>query len=300
MAWKAPRREKLLIYGGFKTGKSFCYVGIMHFAQLTKTDSRFFIIDNDNAAEAIGLYPGGTYEELLGDVVKRAKGRVEFESAVIWTPRTFDEYGAIVDEIESDAEPQDWVVLDMASNLWGTMPDWWISKVYGDDPWDYYARTRKAVEDNEEGAKDRNFGGLPGGAWEYVGKAYRSLERRLTTYASCHLIAIASETEIQERFDKSGELRKKYASTSGFAPKVEKDLPHRVHTVMRMTKTLSGRDVERSLTLMGDRDREGRWAELAPKTLSIPVTNVDTEEGEMPKFAFDYLVKVGGWKLAGG
>lgn len=302
MAWKAPRREKLLVYGGFKTGKSFCYVGIMHFAQLTRTDSRFFIIDNDNASEGIGLYPGGTYEAVLGDVVKREpkKNRVEYETSVIWTPRSFDEYGAIVDEIESDAEPQDWIVLDMASNVWGGMPDWWISNVYGENTWDYYARTRKAVEDNEEGAKDRNFGGLSGGAWEYVGKAYRSLENRLTKFGPCHIIALATETEIQERFDKSGEMRKRYAYTSGFAPKVEKDMPHRVHTVMRMTKTLSGRDIERSLTLMGDRDREGKWAELAPKTLSIPVTNVNTEEGEMPKFAFDYLVKVGGWKLAGG
>lgn len=300
MAWKAARREKILVYGGYKVGKSLAYVGLMHFAQLTRTDSHFYIIDNDNSSEAIGLYEGGTYGELLGDEIKRAKdgSKVEYENATIWVPRSFDDYGVIANTVEENASPQDWIVLDMASNVWNQMPDWWISRVYGDDPWEYYARTRKAVEDNEEGAKDRNFGGLSGGAWEYVGKAYRSWERKLTTNGPCHIFVLAAETEIQERYDKSGEQRRKYASTSGFAPKVEKDMPHRVHTVMRMTKTMGGKSVERSLTLMGDRDREGKWAEMAPKTLTIPITNV--EEGQMPKFAFDYLVKVGGWKLAGG
>lgn len=303
MAWKPSRREKILIYGGYKAGKSLTYVGLMAFAQLTKTPSHFFIIDNDNASEAIGLYPGGTYGELLGDTIHQAKDQSysRYENATVWVPRSFDDYTKIVDEIDEKAEPQDWIALDMASNVWGQMPDWWISKVYGDNPWDYYVRTRKAVEDNEEGSKDRNFGGLSGGAWEYVGKSYRSWERRITTNGPCHILALASETEIQERFDKSGEQARKFATTSGFAPKVEKDMPHRVHTVMRMTKSM-GRDgrtvIERNLTLMGDRDREGKWAELAPKTLTIPVATV--EQGQMPRFAFDYLVKVGGWKLGGG
>jgi hypothetical protein len=297
MAWQASRREKLLIYGGYKVGKSLTYVGLMDFARMTKTDSHFFIIDNDNSCEAIGLYPGGTYGELLGKTIKVADDQSykRFSQATIWIPRSFDAYGAIVDEIDQRARPQDWNVLDMASNVWGQMPDWWINNVYGDTSWGYYARVRKGIENEDKEAMGRGFGGQSGVDWEYIGKSYRAWERRITTNSPCHHISLSSETEIQERYDKSGEQAKKYASTSGFAPKTEKDMSHRVHTIMRMTKAF-GRDgktvIERDLTLLGDRDREERWAELAPKTLTIPVS-------KGPRFAWDYLVKFG-WKPGGG
>lgn len=304
MAWKSSRREKILIYGGAKSGKSSNYIGLIDFAQKTKTDSHFFIIDNDNASEAIGLYPDGSYGFLLGDVDKRERdgSYTRYSNDIeVWVPRSFDDYGKITEQILERAKPEDWIVLDMISNVWSTMPDWWIKNVYGDDPWDYYKKIRKALADEEEGANDSRFGGLSGGAWEYVGKAYRSLERNLTTYGPCHIMLLATEKEIQARFDKSGEKAAQFAAVSGFQPGSEKDLIHRVHTIMRQTKTV-GRDgkkvTERNLTMFGDRDREHKWDELTGRSLTLPITLV--EHGTAPRFAWDYLIKVGGWKPVGG
>ena len=299
MAWQASRKERILIFGGPKVGKSFTYIGLMKFARQTKTDSHFFIVDNDNATEGIGLYPGGTYGDLLGDEIDVSYDeetdveRREYEHATIWVPELFYGYPAIRDEIKERGRPNDWTVIDMISNTWEIMPDWYIEQVYGENTWDYFAKTQKAIEEGDSGAGSRNFGGLPGDAWQLIGKEYRRWEKPLTLHSRGHVIAFAAETEIQAHHDKSGARRKEWESTSAVMPKGEKNLAHRFHTIVRMQKSVTGKKIERDLTVHGDRDRMDGWVEKGGRGLTIPV-----KEG--PKFAFDYLVKMGGWKPSGG
>lgn len=297
MAWKPSRQERILLYGGYKVGKSYTYIGLMDLALRTKTDSHFWIIDNDNATEGIGLYESGTYGELLGEQTDEdySNGvKKEFERATIWIPESFDDYQYINPEIRKRVKRQDWIVIDMLSNVWEGMPDWWIENVYEDNTWSYYADVRRAIESDEAGAGERNFGGQKGVDWQYLGKQYRKWEKPLTLNAPCHVIAYSSETEIQERYDKSGEQRAQYKSTSGFAPKVEKGAGHRFHSVARIRKQV-GKDgktvTSRRMTVVGDRDRMDKWEELKGLTLEL---------SQGPRFGFDYLVKMSGWKLAGG
>lgn len=300
MAWVPARRERILIYGSAKVGKSTTYISLMRFARMTKTDSHFHIIDNDNASEAIGLYPGGTYGELLGELVDEtfddSYTRLEYEHATIHIPETFEVYGPIADEIRKRANQQDWIVVDMLSNLWEIMPDWWIQSVYEENTWEYYAKVRQAIEAEEEGSGDRGFGGHSGVDWQFIGKEYRRWEKKITLYAPCHVIAYGAETEIQARHDKSGEKRSQFQMTSSFAPKTEKGAIHRFHTIARMQKRMApgGKTVkERSLTFLGDRDREGIIEEQLGRGNTLVLS-------EGPKFATDYLVKLAGWKMAGG
>src|SRR3990172_9574760 len=120
MAWVASRRERILLFGGAKVGKSFTYIALMYFARMTKTSSHFWIIDNDTATEAIGLYPGGTHGHLLGDQVdieevSKDLTKLSYENATIWIPERFDPYNDIADEIRERAEPEDWISIDMLS-----------------------------------------------------------------------------------------------------------------------------------------------------------------------------------------
>lgn len=315
MAFLAPRKERVLIYGPAKAGKSFTYIGLMDFAKKTKTDSHFWIIDNDNATDGMGLFPGGPYSDLLGDEIgelelpwkaERAWGDdegaalgQEYENATIWVPETFDDYNPIAAHIRKSAKPNDFVIIDMLSNVWEMMPDWWIENVYGDNTWDYYAKVRAQIENPEldDDDKDRSFGGHSGVDWKFIGKVYRKWEKSLTTFSKCHTFVYSSESEIQSFFDKTGEKRAQYAIASGYAPKTEKGLPHRVHSYMRLTRRL-GKDgkttVGRDLTVVGDRGgREEVWKEKYGRSMTM-------ELSEGPKFAWDYLVKVGGWKPAGG
>lgn len=300
MPWNPSRRERILIYGGAKVGKSTTYISLMKFAKLTKTDAYFHIIDNDNASEAIGLYPGGTYGDLLGDLVDEDfednMTRLEYENATIYIPESFDPYNDIADEIRQRAQPQDWIIIDMLSNLWEIMPDWWVGNVYGENTWEYYAQVRAAIEADEEGSGERGFGGHSGVDWQYIGKMYRAWEKKITLYAPCHVIAYSAETEIQAHHDKSGERRAQFQITSSFAPKTEKGAIHRFHTIARMQKRLSpdGKTVkERSLTFLGDRDRENVIEEELGRGNTLVLS-------EGPKFATDYLVKLAGWRMTGG
>lgn len=299
MAWKPSRRERILLYGGAKAGKSTTYISLMKFARLTKTPSYFHIIDNDNAAEAIGLYPGGTYGELLGDVVDEDYGenltRLEYEHATIYIPEHFDAYNPIADEIKKKATPQDWVVIDMLSNLWEIMPDWWIENVYGQNSWEYYAAVRQAIEAEEDGAGERGFGGHSGVDWQFIGKTYRKWEKRLTLYAPCHVIAYGAETEIQPHHDKSGEKRAQYSMVGAHAPKTEKGAVHRFHTIGRVAKKVKpdGSTRERSITFVGDRDREDLISEKLGRGMTLVLS-------DGPKFYKDYLIDIAGWKMTGG
>jgi len=300
MAWQPSRRERILLYGSAKVGKSFTYIALMYFAKMTKTPSHFWIIDNDNATEAIGLYPGGTHEALLGEQVdeKFEEGltKLSYEKATIWIPEKFQVYHEIADEIRAKAQPQDWISIDMLSNLWEIMPDWWIGEVYGENSWEYYAAVRKAIEAEESGSGERGFGGHSGVDWQYIGKVYRAWEKRITLYAPCHVIAYGAETEIQAHHDKSGERRAQYAITAAHAPKTEKGVIHRFHTVGRVQKRIApdGKTVkERSITFVGDRDREAILDEKLGRGQTLVLS-------DGPKFGTDYLVKIAGWKMAGG
>lgn len=295
MPWVPSRQERILVYGGYKAGKTYDWLSIMQLAMKTNTQSHFWIIDNDHQAEASGLGPNGSLAHLL-------------DMATIWTPTDFSEYKEITAEILAKADCQDWIVVDMISNVWEQMPSWWMTNVYGEDEWSYWVSVRKEILEAQSRDKgsEKQFGGTAGVDWQFIGKAYRGWEKKISLEAQCHVFACSSEAEIDERFDKSGQQRQNYAMTNGVAPKVEKGVGHRFHTIMRQVKTV-GRDGKtartRELTVVGDRDREAKWAEKFGRSMTMELTLVDElAVAPIPRlgFAWDYLIKLGGWKAVGG
>lgn len=291
MAWKPTRQERILLWAGAGVGKTYAELGIMKFAALTRTDNHFWIIDNDNQMEASGLVEGGEFEDLV-------------ERSTVWVPESFDEYDDITNEIKTNAGPQDWIFIDMLSNVYQSLPDWWVENVYGENPHTYWGAVRKEIVEaqqqadmkGERGGHEKQFGGTSGVDWQYIGKQYRAWEKRLSIFAPCHVMAVCGEQEIEERYDVSGARRAQFAATNAVAPKGEKDAVHRFHTTMRMQRQV-GRDGKttkaRSITVHKDRGRMAKWDEMGGRGRTI-------ELAEGPKFAFDYLIKVGGWKMAGG
>lgn len=298
MPWQSSRRERIMVFGGYKSGKTYAYLSIMQLAEKTNTNSHFWIIDNDNQAEASGLGENGSFKHLL-------------HRATIWTPTDFSEYRDITADIIANAGPEDWIIIDMLSNVWEQMPSWWMNNVYGEDEFTYWVQVRREIIAAEEAGKrghEKQFGGTAGVDWQMIGKAYRGWEKRISLGAPCHVYVTSNEAEIDERFDKSGQQRQQYAVTNAVGPKTEKGVGHRFHTIMRMAK-LIGRDGKtaktRELTVVGDRDREAKWAEKFGRAMTMEMTDVGTPEqfakAPIPKlgFAFDYLFKLGGWRLGG-
>lgn len=279
-----PFEERILGYGGHSSGKTTAWMGIADLALKTKSDAHFWVIDNDNATARLIKNPRGSFHQLEANTT-------------IWVPKSFDEYEGITEQILNEAQPNDWIVPDMLSNVWEGMPDWWHENVYGESSWDYWIATRKeilaAVAEGDKG-HERQFGGTAGVDWQYIGKVYRSWEKSLSINAPCHLFATSAESEIQARFDKTGEQAARYAIAAGWAPKVEKGAPHRFHTILRFRSITEGQGMKkaitRKITMVKDRDREETWEEIGGRGLSIELSNG-------PRFALDYLVKVAGWSL---
>lgn len=278
--------ERILGYGGNSAGKTTAWMGIADLSLKTKSPAHFYVIDNDNATARLIENPVGSFHHLKANTT-------------IWVPKSFDEYEGITEQILNDVTPDDWAVLDMLSNVWEGMPDWWHTNVYGESSWDYWVTTRKeilaAAADGDKG-HERQFGGTAGVDWQYIGKVYRSWEKEFTVNAPCHVFATAAETEIQARFDKTGEQTARYAITGGFAPKVEKGAPHRFHTIMRFRNITEGQGmrkaITRKVTMVKDRDREDIWEEIGGRGLTM-------ELNDGPKFALDYLKRIAGWSLSG-
>jgi len=173
------------------------------------------------------------------------------------------------------------------------MSDWWISHVFEEDPVAYWVTVRKdIITAKEQGKGDpREFGGQAGPDWAYITKTYLAWEYPLTIDADCHVLATAAESEIQERYDTTGEQRARFKSTNFMAPRGQKLMVHRFHTVLRMSRTVSFKETTREMTKHKDRVPQELWEEIGGRGLTVPLS-------VGPKFGMDYLKKVAKWSLS--
>ena len=270
--------ERILLFGSPGSGKSYAWLSILQMYERTNTEGRFWIIDNDRGASRMMV----GFPELM-------------ERCRIWTPSSFDDYRPINEEIKEKAVEGDWIIIDMLSNVWSMLPGWWIENAYQDNQWDYWVEARrqlKAAEETDTKA-EKSFDGQSNVDWNYIKKAYNGWEKAITLNAPCHVMALAAEKEVVSYFDKSGEKQAHYAKTNNMSPEGEKHAPHRFHTEMRIAKRAgkrAGSVASREITMVKDRGREHIWEERGGRGLTL-------ELSEGPKFAMDYLKRVGGWKI---
>lgn len=289
MPFKPPEgaaRERLLIYGGPKVGKSWLWLQIARMYKRTKTEGRIIVLDNDR-----------TGRRMVGP---RSENADLAEYVEIYEVDDFDEYEEVTAQAMSDLYPEDWVVVDMASNVWDKLPEWWMRNVYGDSSANYWTQVRREIlaAEAEHKGHEKQFGGTSGVDWQFLKRVYMPWETKITMKAPCHIMMICEETQVQERFDKSGQKRAQFATTSGAMPKGQNSLPHRVDTMLRVTKRVhpSGKGVlSRDLTMAGDRDREHIWEEVTGRGLTLELDPKD-------KVAFpkEYLQGIAGWKVVKG
>ncbi len=272
-------RERILLYGAPGAGKTYAWLGVADLSQKTKSPAHFHVIDTDRAALRMMRGPTAEFAHL--------------DNVTIYQARDIEQATEASDKILANVGKEDWIVIDMLSNVWDSMSNWWIAKVFDESPVDYWATTRKRILASKEKGKgdSKEFGGQDSLDWQYITKAYLSWELPITIDAPCHVFATAAETEIQARFDKDGEKRARYISTNFQAPRGQKLTEHRFHTVLRITSLTSIKETTRELTMHKDRVPESVWQEFEGRGLSMPLRSG-------PKFALDYLKGVQLWSLS--
>lgn len=288
MAFRPPdtarARERLLIYGGEKVGKSSCWLDIARLAAMTRSPAKFYVLDTDFAVEAsLEAFP-------------------EIEDRVIYrTPDTWADIKRDSHELLGLVKPDDFLVIDLIDVAWSAVQEWWVDEVNDSTLDDYFAMVRRLQEASrrefesweESGGKgkrprkgtDYDFGGIPTGAWTYITKGYLAWELPLTKRAPCHVIAVAGETSLTSAGRKTEvDDDDSIYTRVGFKPTGQKRMGHRFHTIVRVKRLKKGAGTTPNVTVIEDRRRREKGA-------------VTLSEGKMEGFAKKVLMDKWGWRL---
>ncbi len=272
---QTTQREKILVYGSYKVGKSSLWLDILQASYEAGLKIHFYLIDTDRAYSKMA-------EEM--DIDYETEGYL-----TVYLPNNFTELMEASMEIRDLASKGDWVIIDMLNYAWTETQDYYTEKVYGETPENYFLAMREEVV-AKGGKDDRAFGGHGGTDWNFITKTYKQWEIPLTMKGNWNVFAVTEARKMDDR-DKDPEKAKEYKEVGGHIPVGQKGIGHRFDTVFHMRKRVGG---ERELHMVGDRGREkegGAWAELGTNVITI---------GEYPKgFTRRYLIDIVGWEKNG-
>lgn len=285
MLVQTTRREKILMYGGTKVGKSFSWLDIAEtYYQSGVKDKKFYVIDSDFG---------------IPKMLDEGYGHLQDEGILhLWNPIDFENMMQASREVRKLAGSHDWIIIDMAEQFWTEAQSFYIRGVYGDEPADYFLQMRREVTD--KGGKDpRAYGGQSGTDWGFITKIYKECELPLTMKSLANVFVVTEERKLDSDRGDAPDKIKDYKHVGGMAPVGQKGLGHRLDTVFRATKRTNG---QRQITLVGDRGREEvseyvnshaarAWAEHGKKILNL--------EDPPNAFTQKYLVEIAGWKHDG-
>jgi hypothetical protein len=274
-----PRREKILVSGPQKVGKSSLWLDIIRIAYEKGYKGKFYLVDNDNTWEDyVSEYGAFEDEGLLKvyqpwDLEDALKARTEIVKKI-------KTYGSGSNKI------RDWIILDMLDWFWTEAEVMYINRVHGDEPEDYFLSMRREVKD-AGGKHGASFGGQEGTDWGFITKVYKQFEVPLVMKSQAHVISISSEKKLDENRGASPEEIAQHKHVSGMKAAGQKGIGHRHSTIMRM---IMRRDGRRQLTMIGDRVRQEKvWPE------KVGSRTVDVEDWPKGGFVRAYLKKVAGW-----
>lgn len=269
---QTTRREKILVYGSYKIGKSSLWLDILQASYEAGLKIHFYVIDTDRA-----------YSKMMEEMP------VDYEAEgylTLYEPDNFSELMEASVEIQANAGKGDWVIIDMLNYAWEEAQYYYTENVFGETPDNYFLAMRQEVV--ASGGKDaRSFGGFEGTDWNFITKVYKRFETPLTMKGNWNVFAVTEQRKMDTR-DDDPQKAKQYKGVQGHIPVGQKGIGHRFDTVFHMRQRVSG---DRELHMVGDRGREkqgGAWAELGTNVITI---------GEHPKsFTRRYLVDIAGWE----
>lgn len=240
------RRERILAFGSYGAGKTYAW---FQWARALK--GNVYVIDTDQTV--IPYLESEEFAE-VGD-------RIEYEEPVEWP-----EYIEAAKKFRKAMGPDDLFVLDMASEPWTAVQQYFSDQVYGKDLGDYWLdHMRDLAKDGGKGSKNP-FDGVTD--WQAIKKMYRHF-MALVVRMPGHVYLATGEKAVVSHLD-GAEVQRQYAKSNGFKPEGEKTLGHTAHTVLRFNN--------QRITTVKDRQRE------------------DLKGVQFTDFSRDYLIKVAGWR----
>lgn len=275
-------RERILLYGMEGVGKSLAGLDIAARVR----PNRVHIIDNDNAWDRMleGPTLGGEevgvcaeYRWKDGSWERDDRWVTDGGNVIVWHGQGWEANAAALHEVQLDADPDDWLVIDSGSALWDDVSAWFVEQVMGDSKADYFLRVRMQMD-----ADKAALGALDGWVdWPVINAEYKERVMQTLVTPPCHLLVTCEEAQVSSGQVKGKDIEDKETrglyGTVGFKPRGQKRIGHNVQSVIRLERKANGDYCARTV-----KDRGGReyWR----------------GESVMDRgFASWYLEDVGGW-----
>lgn len=198
------------------------------------------------------------------------EGYPDLSNVEVYTSLEWPEYKESLAKIRSVIRPNDWVVVDLVSNAWETVQSYFTEQVFDRDIGDYFLQVRKDLKTGKKSLEA--FSGWVD--WSVINAMYKTWTNDLLFKTRANVICMAKMGKVhQDQDDKATRL---LFGQHGVKPEGQKSLAYQFHTVLLTGEPRTG---EYTLTTIKDRER----AQL--------------DKTPVKKFALDYLVKIGGWRL---
>lgn len=201
------RRERIICFGDYGSGKSQAWVEIAKFMRLTKSPGTVHVLSTDYGAYAS---------------TEQAKG---WESNVNISDETetFDQYVSYVTERRQKDGPEDWLVVDRSDSAWEAVQQSFSLAVSGKD-FDDWSIERLASGEASP------FSDAHGTSWGIIKKRYAKFTQPLMRYPG-HVLLCATVKDLTEK--DSPEL-KEYYGRQGLRPGGEKHTGFLMHDIVLM------------------------------------------------------------------
>lgn len=255
------RRERILMCGSPKVGKSTCWLSLAEWMEKTGSQNKIFAVDSDRAWEIMGPLDGSLDK------------RVQVTEVDSWS-----EWRDAVANARAQANPDggDWLVIDMINRLWTASQTGFFEFAYDEDSTELFMKAKK---------QNMSLAGEYGQNWAVINKMYNDVMSKLQSFPG-HVLALtpAAEVRVPDSRGKGGDAAQilDLFGNVGFKPEGQKDLGYQFHSLLLLQRKPNG---ERVITTIEERKRPNNEA------------RVYLAGEPMSDWVLTYLVKNAHWRL---
>lgn len=277
-----PIKERLLLFGLPKIGKTHQIFTIAKWHQELGSDAIFYGLNTDTSWEVLHSNPD--FYDLENLVYEDCNYMQDFYNHT----RKFHKL----------LRPQDWLCLDLAQDMWSASQDEYArARAKGEGTTIEDMGDLWAVSDTRDD-KDSSTKKYPitGWQWGEPNARYRVIANNYLLRGPGHRMIITGQAKLTEptaamaaKEDETAKKTREMFAHLGVHPSGQKDDPFRYHTVIHIDS--NGKHRQKMATA-GERFGNRRWWGKATGPKSVTIRDEPFED-----FFVDYLVKTAGWSM---
>ena len=243
--------EKILLYAATKVGKTHAVASLIEAKLNENPNTKFYVIITDAGFwKTVLRY--WRLKKLNTDVLKKQ---------IVYRPiLDLNEVFPVLTEIRAQANPDDWIIVDVMSDFWDRAQDKFIES----------CSTNGNIADLiiEASNDSSKFGTLSGFQWGYCKRLDNAISYYFVINSPCNILATASEKEIggmaealsgEDKVEKSVGFMYSAYKEVGYRPDGQKRLPYKFDDICFLGKDQKGKHY---FVIVGSRDVDSDFKKI--------------------------------------